>query len=197
MHLFSPLEIRGVKFRNRIAVSPMCQYSCVDGFATDWHLVHLGSRAVGGAAIVIAEATAVEQRGQISAADLGIWKDDAPSRRSRASRRLFNLRAPCRASSWLTPAAKRAPPRSWGRIGGAPPPPPPDGDRPCVNFRRFRRLVSTWFSPGTGDGLPWRRAQFRFMKKILHRPNLPPAKLPGFPKRSLPPRAALSRPGFS
>lgn len=76
MHLFSPLEIRGVEFRNRIAVSPMCQYSCEDGFATDWHLVHLGSRAVGGAALVIAEATAVEQRGQISPADLGIWKDD-------------------------------------------------------------------------------------------------------------------------
>ncbi len=54
----------------------MCQYSCEDGFATDWHLVHLGSRAVGGAALVIAEATAVEQRGQISPADLGIWKDD-------------------------------------------------------------------------------------------------------------------------
>jgi 2,4-dienoyl-CoA reductase-like NADH-dependent reductase (Old Yellow Enzyme family) len=76
MHLFSPLEIRGVKFRNRIAASPMCQYSCEDGFATDWHLVHLGSRAVGGAALVIAEATAVEQRGQISPADLGLWKDD-------------------------------------------------------------------------------------------------------------------------
>jgi 2,4-dienoyl-CoA reductase-like NADH-dependent reductase (Old Yellow Enzyme family) len=76
MHLFSPLEIRGIKFRNRIAVSPMCQYSCEDGFATDWHLVHLGSRAVGGAALVIAEATAVEQRGQISPADLGLWKDD-------------------------------------------------------------------------------------------------------------------------
>ncbi len=76
MHLFSPLEIRGVTFRNRICVSPMCQYSCEDGFATDWHLVHLGSRAVGGAALVMAEATAVEQRGQISPADLGIWKDD-------------------------------------------------------------------------------------------------------------------------
>ncbi|HTA41317.1 MAG TPA: NADH:flavin oxidoreductase/NADH oxidase [Bryobacteraceae bacterium] len=76
MHLFSPLEIRGARFRNRIAVSPMCQYSCTDGFATDWHLVHLGSRAVGGAAMVMAEATAVEQRGQISPADLGVWKDD-------------------------------------------------------------------------------------------------------------------------
>ncbi len=76
MHLFSPLQIRGITFRNRIAVSPMCEYSCEDGFATDWHLVHLGSRAVGGAALVLTEATAVEERGQISPADLGIWKDD-------------------------------------------------------------------------------------------------------------------------
>jgi 2,4-dienoyl-CoA reductase-like NADH-dependent reductase (Old Yellow Enzyme family) len=76
MHLFSPLEIRGIRFRNRIAVSPMCEYSCEDGFANDWHMVHLGSRAVGGAALVLTEATAVEERGQISPADLGIWKDD-------------------------------------------------------------------------------------------------------------------------
>src|SRR5579862_8557929 len=75
-HLFEPLTLRSVTLRNRIGVSPMCQYSCVDGFATDWHLVHLGSRAVGGAALVIAEATAVEQKGQISPADLGIWKDE-------------------------------------------------------------------------------------------------------------------------
>jgi 2,4-dienoyl-CoA reductase-like NADH-dependent reductase (Old Yellow Enzyme family) len=74
--LFSPLSIRGLTLRNRIAVSPMCQYSCEDGFATDWHLVHLGSRAVGGAALVIAEATAVEVRGRISPGDLGIWKDE-------------------------------------------------------------------------------------------------------------------------
>src|SRR5271165_4409232 len=76
MHLFSPLTVREITFRNRIAVSPMCQYSCEDGFATDWHLVHLGSRAVGGAALVIAEATAVEARGRISPNDLGIWKDE-------------------------------------------------------------------------------------------------------------------------
>ncbi len=74
--LFAPLAIRGETFRNRIGVSPMCQYSCADGFATDWHLVHLGSRAVGGAGLVIMEATAVEQRGQISPADAGIWKDE-------------------------------------------------------------------------------------------------------------------------
>ncbi len=74
-HLFSPLTIRGVTLRNRIGVSPMCQYSCTGGLATDWHLVHLGSRAVGGAGLVMTEATAVEARGRISAADLGIWDD--------------------------------------------------------------------------------------------------------------------------
>jgi len=73
--LFSPLTIRGVTFRNRIAVSPMCEYSSEDGFAGDWHLVHLGSRAVGGAGAVIAEATAVEPRGRISPGDLGIYHD--------------------------------------------------------------------------------------------------------------------------
>jgi 2,4-dienoyl-CoA reductase-like NADH-dependent reductase (Old Yellow Enzyme family) len=73
-HLFAPLSIRGVELRNRIVVSPMCQYSCDDGFASHWHLVHLGSRAVGGAALVIAEATAVEACGRISPGDLGIWK---------------------------------------------------------------------------------------------------------------------------
>jgi 2,4-dienoyl-CoA reductase-like NADH-dependent reductase (Old Yellow Enzyme family) len=74
-HLFTPLTIRGVTFRNRIAVSPMCQYSSVDGFAGDWHLVHLGSRAVGGAGLVMMEATAIEPRGRISPWDQGIWKD--------------------------------------------------------------------------------------------------------------------------
>src|ERR1035438_6492012 len=75
-HLFTPLTIREITFRNRIAVSPMCQYSSVDGFASDWHLVHLGSRAVGGAGLVMMEATAVEARGRISPHDQGIWKDE-------------------------------------------------------------------------------------------------------------------------
>src|SRR3954453_9749035 len=74
-HLFDPLTVRGVTLRHRLGVSPMCQYSCTDGFATDWHLVHLGSRAVGGAGLVIVEATAVEARGRISPQDLGIWSD--------------------------------------------------------------------------------------------------------------------------
>jgi 2,4-dienoyl-CoA reductase-like NADH-dependent reductase (Old Yellow Enzyme family) len=76
VHLFDQLKIREVTLRNRIAVSPMCQYSCENGFATDWHLVHLGSRAVGGAAAVFAEATAVTPEGRISPVDLGIWKDE-------------------------------------------------------------------------------------------------------------------------
>lgn len=73
--LFQPLTFRGVTFRNRIAVSPMCQYSSEDGFANDWHVVHLGSRAVGGAGLVMTEAAAVEARGRISRNDLGIWDD--------------------------------------------------------------------------------------------------------------------------
>jgi 2,4-dienoyl-CoA reductase-like NADH-dependent reductase (Old Yellow Enzyme family) len=82
-HLFEPLTIRGVVFRNRIGVSPMCQYSAEDGFASDWHLVHLGSRAVGGAALVVAEATAVSAIGRISPGDLGIWKDEHVAQLSR------------------------------------------------------------------------------------------------------------------
>lgn len=74
--LFHPIKIRDIEFKNRIAVSPMCQYSSIDGFANNWHLVHLGSRAVGGAAIVIAEATAITANGRITPHDLGIWKDD-------------------------------------------------------------------------------------------------------------------------
>ncbi len=75
-NLFSPLKIRSIELKNRIVVSPMCQYSANNGFANDWHLVHLGSRAVGGAALVITEATAVSPEGRISPADLGIWSDE-------------------------------------------------------------------------------------------------------------------------
>jgi 2,4-dienoyl-CoA reductase-like NADH-dependent reductase (Old Yellow Enzyme family) len=75
-HLFEPLTVRGVTFANRIFVSPMCEYSSEDGFANDWHFVHLGSRAVGGAGLVFTEATAVTPEGRISPQDLGIWKDD-------------------------------------------------------------------------------------------------------------------------
>ncbi|MCX6248842.1 MAG: NADH:flavin oxidoreductase/NADH oxidase [Bacteroidetes bacterium] len=74
--LFSPLKLREIELKNRIAVSPMCQYSSQDGFANDWHMVHLGSRAVGGAALIMTEATSVSPEGRISIDDLGIWKDD-------------------------------------------------------------------------------------------------------------------------
>jgi 2,4-dienoyl-CoA reductase-like NADH-dependent reductase (Old Yellow Enzyme family) len=73
--LFSPLKLRNITFRNRIFVSPMCQYSSHDGFPTDWHLVHLGSRAVGGASLVMVEATAVAPWGRISPADSGLWSE--------------------------------------------------------------------------------------------------------------------------
>jgi 2,4-dienoyl-CoA reductase-like NADH-dependent reductase (Old Yellow Enzyme family) len=74
-HLFEPLKLRDITLRNRIAVSPMCEYSSEEGFANGWHLVHLGSRAVGGAALVFTEATAVTADGRISPKDLGIWMD--------------------------------------------------------------------------------------------------------------------------
>jgi 2,4-dienoyl-CoA reductase-like NADH-dependent reductase (Old Yellow Enzyme family) len=74
--LLTPLTLRGVTFRNRIAVSPMCQYSAENGFANDWHLVHLGSRAAGGAGLVIVEATAVVSVGRITPKDVGLWSDE-------------------------------------------------------------------------------------------------------------------------
>lgn len=74
--LFKPIKIKDVILKNRIAVSPMCQYKSVDGFANDWHLVHLGSRAVGGAGLIIIEATAVSPEGRITPDDLGLWKDE-------------------------------------------------------------------------------------------------------------------------
>jgi 2,4-dienoyl-CoA reductase-like NADH-dependent reductase (Old Yellow Enzyme family) len=85
-HLFDPLTIRSVEFKNRVFVSPMCEYSSEDGFANDWHLVHLGSRAVGGASLVLTEANAVTADGRISPQDLGIWKDDHIEYLSRITR---------------------------------------------------------------------------------------------------------------
>ena len=74
--LFSSLKIRNISLRNRIVLSPMCQYSAKDGFTNDWHLVHLGSRAAGGAGLVITEATAVSPEGRITPGDIGLWNDD-------------------------------------------------------------------------------------------------------------------------
>jgi len=74
--LFEPLSLRGITFRNRVFVSPMCQYSSAEGVPDDWHMVHLGSRAVGGAGLVLTEATAVSPEGRISPADTGLWNDE-------------------------------------------------------------------------------------------------------------------------
>ncbi|MFI5157031.1 MAG: NADH:flavin oxidoreductase/NADH oxidase [Chitinophagales bacterium] len=78
--LLSPRSIRNTHFRNRIVISPMCQYSSEDGFASNWHLVHLGCRAVGGASLIIQEATAVSPEGRITYADMGLWKDEQISK---------------------------------------------------------------------------------------------------------------------
>jgi 2,4-dienoyl-CoA reductase-like NADH-dependent reductase (Old Yellow Enzyme family) len=75
-HLCSPIKIKSIEFKNRIVVSPMCEYSSTDGFANNWHLVHLGSRAIGGAGLIITEAAAVSPEGRITFADLGIYKDE-------------------------------------------------------------------------------------------------------------------------
>jgi 2,4-dienoyl-CoA reductase-like NADH-dependent reductase (Old Yellow Enzyme family) len=86
--LFDPLRLRSVTARNRLWISPMCQYSVSkeDGVATDWHLVHLGSRAVGGAGLIVVEATAVEPRGRISPQDLGLWNDSQAEALTRIAR---------------------------------------------------------------------------------------------------------------
>jgi 2,4-dienoyl-CoA reductase-like NADH-dependent reductase (Old Yellow Enzyme family) len=116
--LFDPLTVRGVTLRNRVAVSPMCQYSAQDGFANDWHLVHLGSRAVGGAGLVVFEATAVEARGRISPADLGLWRDEQIAPLARIVR--FVEQQGAVAALQLAHAGRKASVRApWDR-GGAP-----------------------------------------------------------------------------
>jgi len=85
-HLLSPLKLRGIEFRNRIFVSPMCQYSSEDGMPADWHLVHLGSRAVGGAGLVMTEASAVSAEGRISPHDAGLWSSAQAAAWKRISR---------------------------------------------------------------------------------------------------------------
>ena len=118
MHLFSPLSLRSVSLRNRIAVSPMCQYSADGGRATDWHLVHLGSRAVGGAGLVIFEATAVEPEGRISHGDLGLWEDSQVEPLARVVRFVAAQGAvPC---LQLAHAGRKASVRPPWEQGGAP-----------------------------------------------------------------------------
>ena len=128
--LFDPLSLRDVTLRNRIGVSPMCQYSSEDGQAGDWHLVHLGSRAVGGAGLVMTEATAVEARGRISPQDLGIWKDDHVPALARVAR--FVRAQGAAAGVQLAHAGRKASTaRPWE--GGGPLDPGRGGWRPVVS----------------------------------------------------------------
>jgi hypothetical protein len=106
--LLSPLTLRSLTLRDRIAMAPMCQYSAEEGIANDWHLVHLGSRAVGGAGLVIVEATGVTWDGRITPGDLGIWSDGHIEPLARIAR-FVNSRARMRASSWRTRGARQAP----------------------------------------------------------------------------------------
>jgi 2,4-dienoyl-CoA reductase-like NADH-dependent reductase (Old Yellow Enzyme family) len=127
--LFQPIDLRSLTLANRIVVSPMCQYSSLDGFATDWHLVHLGSRAVGGAGLVFTEAAAVTAEGRISPQDLGVWKDDhiAALRRitaflhsqgSAAGIQLAHAgRKASTAAPWLGEGAVTPPEGGWEPVG--------------------------------------------------------------------------------
>ena len=118
MSLFAPLALRSVTLRNRIGMSPMCQYSAVDGRVGDWHLVHDGARAVGGVGLVIVEAAGVEARGRISAADVGIWEDGQVEPLARVARLVAENGAV--AGIQLAHAGRKASTRAPWDQGGAP-----------------------------------------------------------------------------
>lgn len=121
MHaLFEPLTLRSVTLRNRIVFAPVCQYSSEDGFASDWHLVHLGGRAVGGAGLVFTEAAAVEPEGRISQLDLGIWKDEHIEKLAQVNRFIEGQGAV--AAIQLAHAGRKASVGPvWDRTGWVPP----------------------------------------------------------------------------
>ena len=132
-HLFEPLTIGDITLRNRIGVSPMCMYSYVDGFSNDWQLVHLGARAAGGAGLVIAEATAVEEHGRITANDVGIWSEEHIEPLARVTRFIkaygsvagIQIAHAGRKASAQTPATggsqlQADAPRGWQVIGPSP-----------------------------------------------------------------------------
>ena len=125
MSLFTPLELRSVTLRNRIGMSPMCQYSAVDGRVGDWHVVHYGARAVGGVGLVLVEAAGVEARGRISAADVGIWEEAQVEPLSRVVRVVSeNGAVP---GIQLAHAGRKASVRAPWDQGGAPRPPADGG----------------------------------------------------------------------
>ena len=130
-HLLEPLTIRSVTLRNRICVSPMCMYSSEDGHATDWHFIHLASRAVGGAALVIAEATAVEPRGRISPQDAGLWTDSQIAPLARTNE--FISKHGAVPGIQLAHAGRKAStPRPWERESGPGVPPEKGGWEPVA-----------------------------------------------------------------
>ena len=116
--LFTPLRLREVTFRNRVMVSPMCEYSSNDGFANDWHVVHLGSRAVGGAGLVLTEAIAVTADGRISPEDLGIWKDEHVEELARIAR-FCNERGAAFGTQLAHAGRKGSTKRPWDGHGAA------------------------------------------------------------------------------
>jgi 2,4-dienoyl-CoA reductase-like NADH-dependent reductase (Old Yellow Enzyme family) len=117
-HLFDPIAFRSITLTNRILVSPMCEYSCVDGFSNDWHLVHLGSRAVGGAALIFTEATAVTADGRISPEDLGLYDDGHVAGLAHCVRFIHSQHAV--AGTQLAHAGRKASTyRPWGAGSGA------------------------------------------------------------------------------
>jgi 2,4-dienoyl-CoA reductase-like NADH-dependent reductase (Old Yellow Enzyme family) len=144
-HLFDPLRLRDLTLKNRVVVSPMCQYSSIDGLANDWHLVHHASRAVGGAALVFTEAAAVTEDGRISPQDLGIWNDEQTHGLTRIA--AFVRDQKCAAGIQLAHAGRKAstvPP--WHGAGTVAPadggwePVGPTSDAFAANYPRPRAL---------------------------------------------------------
>lgn len=169
--LLSPLDLRGITLRNRIAMAPMCQYSAEEGIANDWHLVHLGSRAVGGTALVIVEATGVTPDGRITPGDLGIWGDQHIEPLARIARFVHSQgavagiqlahagRKASTAAPWTGGAAlKTAAEGGWPVVAPSPIPFYPDDPTPVVldekGHRRYRRRVR-----GRGAARPRGRVQ--------------------------------------
>ena len=150
--LLSRLSIRGVTFRNRIVMSPMCQYSATDGMANDWHLVHLGSRAVGGVALVMVEATAVTPEGRISPGDMGIWDDRHVEPLARIARFVESQGAvagiqlaPRRAQGKLRLAVERGCQAEDARTREA----GPSSPRALSRSLTATRLLLLWMRPGS------------------------------------------------
>ncbi len=156
--LFQPLRVGGQTLRNRIVLSPMCQYSSVDGMPGDWHLVHLGSRAIGGAALVLTEATAVEPRGRISPQDTGIWNDAQAGAWARIARFIADHGAV--AGIQLAHAGRKASTRRpWD--GGGACPPGEGGWRPVGPTREPFTAGATPPDALDADGLATVTAAFR------------------------------------